>query len=204
MSQAEEEPSPLPPHEEAALLAALEASLRPGELSAEVNERLIELALEDPLAAPTEQELAEAVRLRDALAQGTPHEDADMLGALRAPFAAPGDEDLAAAERVLDSALGAAPQRARGRKNVIYAVFGTAGAALAAAAAVVILAGTLSRSSAPAASGAEAAALIRPHSTAPLFDDRFETGETTARMDLIASSRGRDLRDNRYAAWGVR
>jgi len=204
VSQAEEEQSPLPAHEEAALLAALEAALRPGELPAEVNERLIELALEDPLAAPTEQELAESVRLRDALAQSTSHEDAAMLGALRAPFAGPRDEDVAAAERVLDSALRAAPKRAHGRPNVIYAVFGTAGAALAAAAAVVLLAGTLSRGSAPAATGAEATALIKPRSTAPLFDDRFETGDTTARMDLIASSRGRDLRDNRYAAWGVR
>jgi hypothetical protein len=37
-----------------------------------------------------------------------------------------------------------------------------------------------------------------------LFAERFETGETTARMDLIASARSRDLRNNRYTAWGVR
>jgi hypothetical protein len=74
---------------------------------------------------------------------------------------------------------------------------------LAAAAAALLFLPTLSRSDAPAAS-AEPSALVKPHSTAPLFAERFETGATTARMDLIASARGRDLRDNRYAAWGVR
>jgi hypothetical protein len=67
---------------------------------------------------------------------------------------------------------------------------------------VALLVGTL-RSSAPAP-GAAAALLVKPHSTAPLFSDRFETSSTTARMDLIETSRSHDLRDNRYAAWGVR
>jgi hypothetical protein len=49
-----------------------------------------------------------------------------------------------------------------------------------------------------------AAEYRKPRTTAPLFSERFETGDTTARMDAIASARGRDLRDNRYASWGVR
>jgi hypothetical protein len=46
--------------------------------------------------------------------------------------------------------------------------------------------------------------LAKPRSTVSLFSERFETEDTTARMDAIASARGRELRDNRYAAWGVR
>jgi hypothetical protein len=205
VSQADEEQSPLPPNQEAELLEALEAALRPGELAPDVNERLIELALEDPLAPADEEELAESARLRDALERGTPHEDAGMLSALRAPWSAADEHESAAlaTHAALDAALGAASKPAGPRSNVVYAVFGAGSAILAAAAIALLFLPTLSRNSAPAAS-AGAAALVKPHSTAPLFTDRFETGETTARMDLIASARSRDLRDNRYAAWGVR
>jgi hypothetical protein len=44
----------------------------------------------------------------------------------------------------------------------------------------------------------------RPRSTVDLFADGFETRTTSERMDAIASARARDLRDNRYSAWGVR
>jgi hypothetical protein len=72
---------------------------------------------------------------------------------------------------------------------------------LAAAAAVALLVGQ-PRGAASVASAP--GALVKPHSTTALFADRFETGDTTARMDLIAGARSRDLRDNRYASWGVR
>ena len=205
MSQADEEDLPLSPQERAELLEALEAALRPSELPGDVNERLIEAALEDPLAPPSELELVESARLRDALEHGTPHQDTGLLAALGAPFAAPRDDETteAAAQRALDAALGGAPKSERRPGNVIYAVFGAGSAVLAAAAAALLFLPALSRSSAPAAS-TDPGALVKPHSTAPLFTDRFETGDTTARVDLIASTRGRDLRDNRYAAWGVR
>jgi hypothetical protein len=201
VSQADEDET-LPAEQEAALLAALEAALRPSELDPELNERLIELSLEDPLAPPSAEELVESERLRDALEHGGAHEDADVLRALQATFAdEPRRDHDGAVERALDGALGSTTQAPPKRGNVVYAVFGAAGAVLAAAAAVALFLGTLSRGNAPAAS---AGALVRPHSTAPLFAERFETGDTTARMDLIASARSRDLRDNRYAAWGVR
>ena len=184
MSQAEEdEYEALSPEVEAALLGALEAALRPQPLDAELNERLLQLALEDPLAPPSAEELVESARLRDALDRGAPHEDAELLGALRAPFV----------ESVAE------PAKKRGK--VVYAWFGAASAAFAAAAAVALF---VSQSHTPAPSSADASAFVRPHSTADLFADRFETSATSARMDLIASARGRDLRDNRYAAWGVR
>jgi hypothetical protein len=203
VSQADEEESLLPPEEAAAWLTALEAALRPGELDPEVHERLLEMALEDPLAEPSEEELIESARLRDALEQGTPDADANLLRALGASFAAapPEASEKAAVERALEAALPAEAARPARRSNVVYAVFGAGSAVLAAAAAVALFIGT-SRSSEPAA--AQASAYVEPHSTAPLFAERFETGGTTARVDLIASVRSRDLRDNRYAAWGVR
>lgn len=202
MSQADEEESLLPPEEEAELLRALEAALRPSQLDPAVNERFLQLALEDPLAPPSESELVESARLRDALATGAPDADANLLRALAAPFVAAG-ADGAAAERALQSVL-VTPARdlaAAPRRNVVYAVFGAGSAVLAAAAAVALFVAS-SRSSEPAV--AQSSAYVTPHSTASLFAERFETGGTTARMDLIASARSRDLRDNRYASWGVR
>ena len=193
MSQADEqEPLPLPPEQEAELLEALEAALRPAELDPAVQERLLEMALEDPLAPPSDEELVESARLRDALEQGTLHEDQPLLSALRSA-AEPG-EDQAAVENAVRGAL---PHRPRG--NVIYAVFGGASAVLAAAAMLMLFVGTASKE-APSA----AADYAKPRSTAPLFTETFDTQGTTARMDLIASERSRELRDNRYASWGVR
>ncbi|HYQ18061.1 MAG TPA: hypothetical protein VEQ58_19945 [Polyangiaceae bacterium] len=198
MSQAEEQDEALSPEDEAALLGALEAALRPEPLDPALNERLLQLALEDPLAPASAEELVESARLRDALSGGAPHEAAALLSALRAPFAeAPAD--TASVEAALGRALGASPQK---RSNVVYARFGVVGAALAAAAAVALLLTQPQRMAPPAS--ADASSLVKPHSTEDLFADRFETRATSARMDLIASVRGRDLRDNRYAAWGVR
>ena len=201
MSQADEEEAILPPEEEAAVLGLLQAALRPAELDPRVNQRLIEMALEDPFAEPSPEELVESARLRDALERGTPHDDASLLGALAA--SAGRDRDRDASERALRVALGPGVRpAARARPNVVYALFGAGSALLAAAAAVTLLIGT-ARRSAPAVAVAPSAYVV-PHSTASLFTERFETGDTTARMDLIASARSRDLRDNRYAAWGVR
>jgi len=205
VSQADEEES-LSAAEEAAVLTALEAALRPAELDPTLNERLIAMALEDPLAAATEDELAESARLRDVLEQdGSAHEDAATLAALRVAFQGPprSTPDL---EPALRQALAASEPRPR--PNVVYAVFGGASALLAAAAALVLLVAD-PRSEAPTASSAPGVSALasdyaRPRSTAPLFEGSFQTADTTARMDLIASARARDLRDNRYAAWGVR
>ena len=205
MSQADEEEPLLPPAEEAEVLALLEAALRPCELDSELNERLLEMALEDPFAPPSAEELVESERLRDALAGQGKHPDVEVLRALGAPFAGEKAEDVA--ERVLQQTLtkGAEPPR----RNVIYAVFGAGSALLAAAAALALLLQspqpTRSQAGAVVAAAPTAApTYIAPHSTADMFDERFDTAGTTARMDLIASARSRDLRDNRYASWGVK
>ncbi len=46
-------------------------------------------------------------------------------------------------------------------------------------------------------------ALAQSRSTAPLFQ-ADSAGAASSRIDRIASARSRDLRDNRYALWGVR
>jgi hypothetical protein len=200
VSRAERDEAILPPETEAELLEALSAALRPAAIDPATLERLVQMALEDPLAPPSSEELAESARLRDALAQGAAHEADPLLGALRAPFERLGP-DNARVERALERALEpAAAPTARGR--VIYAWFGGAGLALAAAAAIALVVSPLQKHS-PEAS-AVAPALVRPHSTADLFTDRFETSTASERIDVIASARQRDLRDNRYAAWGVR
>jgi hypothetical protein len=197
---------PLAPEEEARLLGALQAALRPTELDPETNERLLEMALEDPLAPPTEEELVESARLRDALAQGSPHADVAVLQQLRVPFAlsSSAESDHTVSDEALEAALGSGARRdaPNRRGKLIYATFGAISGVLAAAA-VALLFVSASRTQAPQSAMTEPAALIKPHSTAPLFTDRFDN-DTTARMDLIASVRSRDLRDNRYASWGVR
>ena len=56
-----------------------------------------------------------------------------------------------------------------------------------------------------ASSLAAAPALTAPRSAQDLFDEPFpRTGGTSERVDRIASARERELRANRYAAWGVR
>jgi hypothetical protein len=204
VSRADQEDPLLTPEQLGQLLGALEAAWRPGELDSATNERLIEMALEDPLAPATEEELAESARLRDALAQGAPHEAVLTLAMLRASFeGSDASQPLleSTVEQAVHDALGVpapAPAAPKPRANVVFAVFGATSAALAAAALLLLFVGTASRS-AP-----EQVSLNRPRSTTPLFSERFDTEGTTARMDAIASARSRDLRDNRFASWGVR
>jgi hypothetical protein len=80
---------------------------------------------------------------------------------------------------------------------LIRVSFGVAGA-LALAAGVALFVG---RTLAPAAPPVELAHL---RSTQPLFDHPFRSGEGSARVDRIAMARSSDLRDNRFARWGVR
>jgi hypothetical protein len=194
-----DEPEELAAAEAARWLEALRAAVRPDALTPAEHERLLELALEDPFAPPSEEELVESARLREALAnEDTAHADVALLAALRAPFAK--EDGQAAARERPESAPRAEPEKPR--RNVIYATFGGAGIVLAAAAALALTFGTVSRESAPSAS-APLPSLVKPRSTAPMFAGHFDSN-TTARMDMIASARERDLRDNRYAAWGVR
>jgi hypothetical protein len=143
----------------------------------------------DPDAPPTEEELIESERLRQALEDGTStHPDAELARALRHAID-PRPLDELTHRRILDRAV---PRRQWYRRPEIFVGF-------AAAAAIVIAATSLQRPTAPAAS------LVTPHTTQALFNEPFaREGETSKRMDAIVASRNRDLRANRYARWGVK
>lgn len=170
-------------------------------------------AWDDPDAPPTPEEIAASERLRDALdapgfrfdprdqAEDAADVNAELARALRV---AVDPRPLAAADHrvILDRALGAGARRVGAQRRATVAVlFG----GLAAAAAVLLAVSAIRL----APQGDRAAvrqlpALAVPRSTEALFDAPFPKEErTSARVDRIARARARDLRDNRYARWGV-
>jgi hypothetical protein len=186
---------------EAELISALKAAWAPSELDPAVSELLITQALEDPLAPATDEEIAESERLRQALDGELPHPDADLARAVRLA-AEPGDLSELSGARAEKAAMGGAPASSRGRRGaVIPLVFGAAAATLAVAASVALFLRVAPQGEDVAQS---ARSLAVSRSTAPLFDEKFEPGQTSARIDRIALARARDLRSNRYAMWGVR
>lgn len=141
----------------------------------------------DPDAPPTDDELKESERLRRELDdKGSRYPDAELARALHLAVA-PRPIDELSHRRVLDRAV---PRR----YPVVLVSF-------AAAAAVVIAAVSMQNSAAPVPS----AALVQPHTTQSLFAEPFKReGETSKRVDAIVASRVRELRQNRYARWGVK
>jgi len=187
---------PLDPDVEAALATALVAASRPAAISAARHEAILAACLDDPLAPPTDAERAAAEELRLALEGGADTADA-RLARMLAHGAAPKSADL---ERALERALEKAPPRARA--NVVFVVFGAGAGVLALAAGLALLFGPVRRG-AEAPSAPELAELARSRSLAPLFAGDSELG-ASARLDRIERVRARELRSNRYLAWGVR
>jgi hypothetical protein len=184
---------PLEPSVERDLAEALRAAWAPAPLDPAVHRRILESALEDPFAEPTEDEVRESARLRRALESGdTSHPDVQLARALRSA----GEPSAAGPATV------PLPGARRSTARVIYATFG--GVALAAAASFALF--VTHRQAAPesAASAPLPRTLHASRPTGELFAERFKTGSTTDRIDRIASARAHDLRENRYAAWGVR
>ncbi len=193
----------LDPGTSAELGAALRAAFAPEPLDPAVQRALVEAALADPVALPSPAESAAAAALGDALDARAGDDDDPHGGelalavALRAAFA-PDPPAPTAIERALATARPARPGASQKRppRPLTFIGLGTAAGALALAAAVAL---------ALTAPG-EAPRRPLPHvsrSTAALFETRFEVGRTSARIDRIASARGRELRDNRFARWGV-
>jgi hypothetical protein len=171
----------------------------PPELSPQAQERLLSLALEDPLAPPTEKERAEGRRLRRALEGGPMSRDAELARSL-AFAAGRADYDIAAVLRRSATMAGVASAR---RSNVIYVAFGAAAVAAAAAALLVLSLFPVNRPALVAAPDAEEV-MVSSRSTAPLFQEKFALGKASERVDLIVAARSRDLRANRFTAWGIR
>lgn len=190
-----DELEPLDPSIEQALADALRAAWAPGALAAATNERLITMALEDPFAEPSEQELIESERLRRALEGHGDHPDADLARALAAA-ARPEPAPRARLEPLERTAL--RPKRS----NVVFVVFGAAAAAAALAASLTLVLRPAEERASVAARAA-APELEVSRSTSALFSERFAPGQATERIDRIATARERDLRKNLFTGWGV-
>jgi hypothetical protein len=182
--------------EEARLAALLRHAFRPSDLDPARHERLLSAALEDPFAEATPEERIESERLRRALDGQGEHEDLRLARALSAAFAPELERTLPEPE------LDASSARKRKRSGgVIYYRFAGVATALAVAAAVLLR--LAPEKSAPPAPDLASFALAQSRSTASFF--RADSASAPSeRIDRIASVRSRELRDNRYALWGVR
>jgi len=166
-----------------------------------------------PDAPPTPAEIAEAEALRDALADPSAPRRLDAAGrageeaarfaravsVAHAPRPLDADRHRAILEKVL------APPTRRTGKRLAY-VLALGGAAAAAAMALLFVRSPASavRPAAPSVS-VSVEPLVPLRSTQPLFAEPFAPrGGASARIDRIAVARAADLRDNRFAAWGVR
>ena len=156
----------------------------------------------DPDAPPSEEERAASDRLRDALADASkPSTDADFARALAVAHT-PRELDDAEHRALIGRALAGravevSPRRDR-RGVVVRVAFGVAAvAALAAGVALVVR---------TPGSPVMTSELALTRSTQPLFGaEKFPTtGGESDRIDRIAMARAGDLRDNRFARWGVR
>jgi hypothetical protein len=155
---------------------------------------------ENPDAPPTAEEIADAEALREALAD--PSRASAPADFLRSVALAHQPRELSRqahaailSRSIVRGEVRRADARAR-RTRVIFAVTG----GLAMAAAIALLVGR--EAFAPEATREP---LLPGRSTQALFHEPFaRVGGESARIDRIASARAVDLRENRFAAWGVR
>lgn len=160
---------------DARLARALHAAWAPAPLANHRVRALTFGALEEVTQPPTAAERRSASQLADALdGSRGTHELLPLVDALACAAGRP------------------SPVRQR---RVSPWVVGAAGLVAAAAAVFVF---TLGR--APVEPGELRAA----RSTDELFDQRFEAGQASSRVDRIVGERERDLRHNRFAEWGVK
>ena len=202
---AEPELPELDPSEELRLSALLQHAFRPSEIDPARHERLLLAALEDPFADASPEELVESERLRQALDGQGEHQDLRLARALSAAFTPSGVTKRVAPslERPLPEPKPLPIVAPRRSGQVIFYRFAAVATALAVAAAVLLqLTPELRTGSAPAPDLATLA-LAQSRSTAAFF--RADAASAPSeRIDRIASVRSRELRDNRYALWGVR
>ncbi len=157
---------------------------------------------DDPDAPPSAEEIAAAEALRLALQDASKkNEDAELLraAALAHGTRAPTALDAASARAAEEAALAKFDKlHARRAGGVVIRLTFGVGIAVAAAAALFFVLGR------PTEKPAEQAELVHVRSTQELFAHQFEAqGGESARIDRIAIARANDLRENRFARWGV-
>ncbi|WP_437337627.1 hypothetical protein [Sorangium sp. So ce394] len=155
---------------------------------------------------------------RELASPGEQDELAELAVALRAAWRPAPLAELRN-RALVEAALRAAPAPAPRARRIAPVTMAALSTLAAAAAAAALIFGQLreERASVARAPGAAAAPvgaaaaprlpLIEARSTAALFDPAApfpREGGQTERIDRIAAARASDLRQNRYAAWGVR
>ncbi|MEI9940425.1 MAG: hypothetical protein WDO69_24690 [Pseudomonadota bacterium] len=182
--------------EERRLSALLSHAFAPVEIDPARHERLLLAALEDPLAEASPEELVESERLRQALDGHGDHEALRLARALSAAYAP-------SLERPLREPELGPPARVKRSGPLIFYRFAGVATALAVAAAVLLKLTPERRQASAPAPDLATLALAQSRSTAAFFQ-ADSAGAPSERIDRIASARSRELRDNRYALWGVR
>jgi hypothetical protein len=175
----------------------LRAAWAPAPIDGGDLDAILERALgsDEALAPPTRVELEAAARLRDDLARG------EGLAEVKAAYR-PTEITPERNEELIARALRrAAPRQASRVRRIVPVTMAALTGVAALAAGVALMIGQMNR-----APNNAPAALIHARSTDDLFDPakKFEVGEQSARIDRIATARASDLRQNRFAAWGVR
>ncbi len=156
----------------------------------------------DPDAPPSQEELAEAEKLRLALEDPSRSSTGADLARALAVAHSPRELDPSAHAAIIAKALATKKRTPAETGRVIKVWFGAA-AALVAVAAMALIWLRGQPLEAPAASNA-AVPLVQVRSTAPLFHEPFDIASTSARVDRIALARADDYRENMYAQWGVK
>ncbi len=191
------------------LADGLRAAYRPADLDASDNDALIAAALGLPATdAPASLAEREAgARLREAIehprADGRDEPEVELLDALVAAHR-PRDIDPLRNELLITRALKRSSERTATRRALPFVTAAVLGVAAMAAGVAMYLAPPADK---PVASNVSAPALQRSRSTADLFDAATpfpRVGGESARVDRIANARAAELRDNRFALWGVR
>jgi hypothetical protein len=180
---------------------AIRAAFSPGALAEADLDAIVQRALGDDSASTT-SEREGADRLRAELDGIAPREISAPLHALRLavkPTEIPAERN--------EALIAAAFRRARGRMAAVRRIAPVTMAALAGVAALAAGVALFVGEAPSSPPSAPTAALIRARSAEDLFDPATpfpRSGEESARIDRIAGARARDLRRNRFTAWGVR
>ncbi len=154
---------------------------------------------DDPDAPPSEEEMAQAEKLRKDL--DDPRRESQLAELARTVSAAWEPRDLSKEEHRLLVERAVSRPVTRARDARVIRVFFGATAMLALAASVLLVL----RGGQPGPHGPVPLSLALSRSTQELFEEQFPpTGGETRRIDRIAMARATDLRDNEFARWGVR
>ena len=202
----EGESKPMDVAERDALIGTLSATQSPQSIDEERHRQIIETALntpavrvtphsDDPFAPPTPEEQAAAARLRDSF-------ESDPLVTLLRSAYTPSTLRPRVELGVRETALARQPNRpglqSRRLAQSAWGVF-----AVAAAAALWLIAKSNGMLDASQYSMQRSNTLAVSRSTDSLFAKPFALSSHSERIDKIAQVRSRELRDNRYAIWGL-